>query len=135
LIGSPWHRLAGREQGAPVAYYLVHARPRAELLPALEDGLRTGIYRKLEPFGRALSASLRDARLGPDGRACWEEEDYCRPPLAQERAAVLDRHFADITVEAVEQGAGWRQIAALPRLFPAMALPIAVDPNSGLEQE
>lgn len=20
----------------------------------------------------------------------WEEEDYCRPPLAEERAAVLD---------------------------------------------
>ena len=118
-----------------MAYYLVHARPRAELLPALEDGLRTGIYRELEPFGRALSASLRDARLAPDGRACWEEEDYCRPPLAQERAAVLDRHFADITVEAVEQGAGWRQIAGLPRLFPALALPVVAGTGSGLEQE
>ena len=118
-----------------MAYYLVHARPRAELLPALEDGLRTGIYRELEPFGRALSTSLRDARLAPDGRACWEEEDHCRPPLAQERAAVLDRHFADITVEAVEQGAGWRQIAALARLFPALALPVVAGTGSGLEQE
>ena len=118
-----------------MAYYLVHARPRAELLPALEDGLRAGAYRELEPFGRALSASRRDARLAPDGRACWEEEDYCRPPLAQERAAVLDRHFADIVVEAVEQGAGWRQIAALPRLFPALALPVVARAASGLEQE
>ncbi len=119
-----------------MAYYLVHARPRAELLPALEDGLRAGTYRELEPFGRGLSASLRDARLVPDGRACWEEEeDYCRPPLAQERAAVLDRHFADIIIEVVEQGAGWRQIAALPRLFPALALPVAAGAGSGLEQE
>ena len=103
-----------------MAYYLVRARLRAELLPTLEDGLRAGAYRDLEPFGRALTASLRDARLAPDGGACWEEEDYCRPPLAQECSAVLDRHFADITVEAVEQGAGWRQIATLPRLFPAL---------------
>jgi hypothetical protein len=28
-----------------------------------------------------------------------EEEDYCSPPLAQERAAVLDTYFDDITVE------------------------------------
>ena len=103
-----------------MTYYLVRARPKAELLPALEEELRAGAYRELEPFGRALSAGLRDARLAPDGSACWEEEDYCRPPLAQERAAVLDRHFADITVETVERGAGWRQIAALPRLFPAL---------------
>ncbi len=117
-----------------MAYYLLHARPRTELLPALEDGLHTGIYREFEPVGRALSTGLRDARLAPDGRACWEE-DYCRPPLAQERAAVLDRHFADITVEAVEQGAGWRQIAALPFLFPALALPVVARTGSGLEQE
>ena len=103
-----------------MAYYLVRARPKAELLPALEDGLRAGAYRELEPFGRALSASLRDARLAPDGSACSEEEDYCLPPLVQERAAVLDRHFAAVTVEAVEQGAGWRQVAALPSLFPAL---------------
>jgi hypothetical protein len=103
-----------------MTYYLVHARPKVELLPALEAGLRTDAYRDLEPFGRALSASLRDAKLAPDGSAWWEEEDYCRPPLAQERAAVLDHHFADITVEPVEQGAGWRRITALPRLFPAL---------------
>jgi hypothetical protein len=118
-----------------MAYYLVRARPEGALLPALEAGLRAGAYRELEPFGRALSASLRDARLAPDGSACWEEEDYCRPPLVQERAAVLDRYFADITVEAVEQGAGWRQIAALPRLSLTLALPVAAGTGSGLEQE
>ena len=89
-----------------MTYYLVRARPKAELLPTLEDGLRAGAYCELEPFGRALSASLRDTRLAADGCACWEEEDYCRPPLAQERAAVLDHHFTDIIVDAVEQGAG-----------------------------
>ena len=118
-----------------LAHTLVRAWPRHEIVPDLAGGLCAGALLALKPFGRALSASLRDARLAPDGRACWEEEDYCRPPLAQERAAVLDRHFADITVEAVEQGAGWRQIAALPRLFPALALPVAAGTGSGLEQE
>ena len=47
---------------------------------------------------------------------------------------VLDRCFADLAVEPVEQGAGWRRIAALPRLFPALALPVAAGTGSGLEQ-
>ena len=38
-----------------MAYYLVRARPRAELLPTLEDGLRAGAYSDLQPFGRALT--------------------------------------------------------------------------------
>jgi hypothetical protein len=51
----------------------------------------------------------------------WEEEDYCRPPLAQEREAVLDRYFEDLSVERVERGSGWEQISDLPPLFPALA--------------
>jgi len=50
----------------------------------------------------------------------WEEEDYCRPPLAQERAAVLDRYFEALAVEAVAEGTGWQRIAELPPLFPAL---------------
>lgn len=55
------------------------------------------------------------------GVAVWEEEDYCTPPLAQERAAVLDRYFDDLAVESVRPGAGWERIEELPRLFPALA--------------
>jgi len=50
--------------------------------------------------------------------AVWEEEDYCAPPLAQERAAVLDDYFHDLRVEKVKEGEGWSKIEALPRLFP-----------------
>jgi hypothetical protein len=64
---------------------------------------------------------LRDARIAEDGFAIWEEEDYCRPPLAQERAAVLDRHFDELTVEPVREGEGWGRIRTLPRLFPGFA--------------
>ena len=41
-----------------------------------------------------------------DGVAVWEEEDYCDPPLAQEREAVLDDYFGDLRVEAVKEGGG-----------------------------
>jgi hypothetical protein len=48
----------------------------------------------------------------------WEEEDYCRPPLAQERAAVLDDYFDKLQVEPVREGEGWLRIEGLERLFP-----------------
>jgi hypothetical protein len=36
--------------------------------------------------------------------------------LAEERAAVLDLYFDEITVEPVNAGQGWDQIQALPKL-------------------
>jgi hypothetical protein len=89
----------------------------------LESELSAGAFLGLKPFGRALSASLQSARWLSNGISIWEEEDYCRPPLAQERAAVLDQYFEEITVEPVEQGEGWERIAELPRLFPGLAHP------------
>ncbi|MFO7170968.1 MAG: hypothetical protein DIU80_023325, partial [Chloroflexota bacterium] len=43
------------------------------------------------------------------------------PPLAMERAAVLDTYFSDLTVEPVERGEGWRRIEGLARLWPDAA--------------
>ena len=101
-----------------MAQYLVRAVPLAERLPELARRLRAGEFRKMRPFGHALTESLEGARVAPDGRAVWEEEDYCSPPLAQERAAVLDTYFRALEVERVTPGEGWRRIAGLPRLFP-----------------
>ena len=70
----------------------------------------------MRPFGKALTYSLREACMQPDGLAIWEEEDYCSPPLAQERAAVLDTYFDEITVEPVTPGEGWKRIKNLPKL-------------------
>jgi hypothetical protein len=100
-----------------MAHYLVRARPRLGKLEELQAQLRAGAYVELQPFGRALTRGLRGARIEGDG-AVWEEEDYCSPPLAEERAAVLDAHFEDITVEPVAPGEGWRRIETLPPLFP-----------------
>lgn len=75
----------------------------------------------MRPFGRALQVALKSARIDAEGFAWWEEEDYCSPPLREERLAVLDQHFSDLRCEPVEPGEGWRQILGLPFLFPSAA--------------
>lgn len=101
-----------------MAHYLVTASPRENLLAELLARLERDEFAAMRPFGRALSRSLRRARRLPNGRAMWEEEDYCRPPLAQEREAVLDRYFDELSVEPVVEGSGWTLIETLPPLFP-----------------
>ncbi len=52
----------------------------------------------MELFGQSLDEGLRNARIREeeeDGYALCEEEGDCRPPLAQERKAVLDDYFHD----------------------------------------
>ena len=100
-----------------MAHYLVRAHPTQGKLDELEARLRDDAFVDLQPFGRALSRGLRGARVEGDG-AVWEEEDYCSPPLAEERAAVLDSYFESIAVEPVAKGEGWRRIESLPLLFP-----------------
>jgi hypothetical protein len=99
-----------------MAYYLVRAKPKAERLGELHDRLQKDLFIGLRPFGEALTYSLKQARTQSDGIAIWEEEDYCSPPLAEERAAVLDNYFDEINVEQVSAGEGWARIEALPRL-------------------
>lgn len=100
-----------------MAYYLVRAKANEALLPELRERLDRGEIRVMRPFGNALHEGLTGARLLNDGRVVWEEEDYCRPPLAMERAAVLDTYFTDLTVEPVSRRDGWDQIADLPMLW------------------
>ena len=102
-----------------MSYYLVKAKFHANLLPDLRKRLDSGEINKMRPFGMALQYGLDNARLEPrvDGVAVWEEEDYCVPPLAQERAAILDTYFTDLNVEKVKKGEGWAQIESLPRLW------------------
>lgn len=99
-----------------MAYYLVRAKAKDDL-EALRQRLTSGEIQKMRPFGMALDYSLRNARVESEGWLVWEEEDYCRPPLAMEREAVLDTYFTDLSVERVEEGVGWGQIDNLPRLW------------------
>jgi hypothetical protein len=102
-----------------MAHYLVKAKYHEELLAELRSRLDSGEINKMRPFGQSLQYSLDNARLDPQeqGAAVWEEEDYCSPPLAQERAAVLDTYFTSLTVERVQAGKGWEKIEPLPRLW------------------
>jgi hypothetical protein len=104
-----------------MAHYLVTASPREDLLAELLARLEGDEFAGMRPFGRALSHSLRRARRLPNGKAMWEEEDYCRPPLAQEREAVLDHYFDELSVEPVVEGSGWALIEPLPPMFPDLA--------------
>ena len=99
-----------------MAYYLVRAKPKPERLGELQNRLQKDAFIDLRPFGKALTRSLKEARTQSDCFAIWEEEDYCSPPLAEERAAVLDKYFDEISVERVNAGEGWKRIATLPRL-------------------
>lgn len=103
-----------------MACYLVTAKPKPGRLENLRRNLRRKGFASLRPFGRALTYSLENARLREDGCATWEEEDYCTPPLAQERAAVLGEFFDELNVEPVQQEEGWKKIQGLPRLFPGL---------------
>jgi len=100
-----------------MAYYLVQAKPIDERLQDLRRRLDSGEIRSMRPFGRALQYGLDNARLLENGVAVWEEEDYCVPPLAQERAAILDTYFTDLNVQDVVQNKGWEQIDSLPRMW------------------
>lgn len=98
-----------------MAYYLVKAQGHD--LEELRSRLDSGEIEEMEPFGRSLQHGLDNARLNPEGWAVWEEEDYCRPPLAMERQAVLDDYFTDLSVETVQRGKGWEKIDHLPSLW------------------
>lgn len=102
-----------------MAYRLVRARPKAGRLPELRERLDDGEIRQFDPYGRAMTKSLKQARIDTDtGEAVWVEEDYCSPPLAMERE-VLEEYFADITVvdEDVDEAAGWAAIDDHPSLW------------------
>lgn len=103
-----------------MAHRFVRATPIEDRLSRLRDRLDSGEIAAMDPFGETMRASLDEARFDPQtGEAVWIEEDYCSPPLAMEREAVLDDHFRDLTVvdADVDEAEGWARIEDLPRLW------------------
>lgn len=82
--------------------YHVQARFRAdtaaEFLAKLTDGTISG----QRPDGAELVASMQRAVVNSRGLTEWSELCYCDPPLAHERATVLDLHFDDIRTEPLD---------------------------------
>ncbi|WIV67329.1 hypothetical protein [Natrialbaceae archaeon AArc-T1-2] len=103
-----------------MAKRFVRARPNNQRLEELRERLDSGEVEAMEPFGRAMTRALEKARYDPEtDEAVWIEEDYCSPPLAMERAEVLDDYFEQISIieEHVEEDAGWQRINDLPGLL------------------
>jgi hypothetical protein len=86
-----------------MAFYLVRARPVDGQVDELMEKLKREEFKSLDPFGKTLHRSLLHARREADERAVWEE-DYCSPPLAQEREAALEHYFPGLEVEPVSEG-------------------------------
>jgi len=107
-----------KKLGISLSFYLVTARIKKDKLEELEKKLKQNSFLNLQPFGRALSFSLQNARSLKNSLLTWEEEDYCRPPLAQEKEAVLDHYFENVETEEVQKGEGWKKISNLPLIFP-----------------
>ncbi|BAJ50868.1 hypothetical protein CSUB_C1016 [Candidatus Caldarchaeum subterraneum] len=100
-----------------MAHYIIKARFISGRLGTLHEWLDSRYISSLQPFGKALEHSLMKAKYSFDGYVLWEEEDYCSPPLAMEREAVLDHYFSDLSVERVSEGEGWRRIAHFPSIW------------------
>ena len=99
-------------------YYIVTARlvrlHAAEFYRRLTDGS----VASQRPDGTEIVASMKRAKILPDGRVRWSEQCFCRTPLAHERDTVLDRHFTDLETEEVDaycdfEGASlWDELAS-----------------------
>ena len=103
-----------------MAFYMVKAKPRKDLLENLHNDLSSGKIIKMKPFGRSLQYSLENAKIDNKNQdyALWIEEDYCSPPLAMERERVLDQYFDDIVVFRVEsEEVGWDSISNKPSIW------------------
>ena len=103
-----------------MAKRFVRATPEPGRLSELRERLDAGEIEEYEPFGRAMKRGLEKARYDPEsGDAIWIEEDYCSPPLAMERAEVLDEYFETITVveKDIDEATGWERIEDLPGLW------------------
>lgn len=103
-----------------MAHRFVTARPILDRLPELRTRLESGEIESMQPFGASTTEALERARYDPDtGQARWVQQDYCTPPLAQERSAILDMYFEDIEVtdRDVDPSDGWTRIEDLPSLW------------------
>ena len=82
--------------------YRVTARFKTTTAPMLRDRLDDGSIAAQQPDGQEIVAALHRAVIAADGEVTWSEQCFCSPPLAHERATVLDHYFADITTVPID---------------------------------
>jgi len=79
--------------------YKVRARLRPGTEASLLARLTDGTVAAQKPDGAEIVASMERAVVTENGEVVWSETCYCSPPLAHERATVLDHHFDAIETE------------------------------------
>ena len=85
-------------------------RVTAQFKPATAEALRRqlddGSIAAQQPDGQEMVDSLHRAVLRDNDEVVWSEQCYCTPPLAHERATILDRYFDILATEAIEDYEG-----------------------------
>ena len=82
--------------------YRVTARFRTDTAAELQRRLDDGSIAAQQPDGQEIVESLHRAVMTDGGEVLWSEQCFCNPPLAHERATILDRYFDDISTDAIE---------------------------------
>ena len=82
--------------------YRVTARFRSDTAADLRRKLDDGSIAAQQPDGQEIVDSLHRAVVTRSGAVQWSEMCFCDPPLAHERATILDRYFDGVTTEPIE---------------------------------
>ena len=82
--------------------YRVIARFKTAMAAELRRRLDDGSIAAQQPDGQELVDSLHRAVISESGDVRWSERCYCEPPLAHERATILDHYFDDIVTQPIE---------------------------------
>ena len=82
--------------------YRVIARFKTDTAAELHRRLDDRSIAAQQPDGQEMVDSLHRAVVSESGDVRWSELCYCDPPLAHERATILDHYFDDIVTQPIE---------------------------------
>lgn len=82
--------------------YRVTARFRADTAADLQRRLADGSIAAQLPDGQEIVDSLHRAVVTSSGDVQWSEMCFCDPPLAHERATILDHYFDGVAADPIE---------------------------------
>ncbi len=113
-----------------MAIYQVTARFRTDTAAELRRTLDDGSIAAQQPDGQEMVDSLHRAVVTDGGEVMWSELCYCDPPLAHERATILDHYFDDIVTQPIEDYQEYEGRPFMDSLDAMVAAPTAqVDPS------
>ena len=81
--------------------YRVTARFKTDTAAELRHRLGDGSIAAQRPDGQEIVDSLHRAVMTDSGEVQWSELCFCDPPLAHERATILDHYFDGVATEPI----------------------------------